>query len=113
MGDAVGHWEGETLVVETTNFLPREVDAPDQDPAADMKVVERFTRLPVRRVLYAYAVTNPARYTQTWQAEMVLHRPRGRSTNSPATRATTRLANMLAGARRLEGKTVDGVAAGR
>ncbi|HEY0437506.1 MAG TPA: hypothetical protein VGC92_12770, partial [Phenylobacterium sp.] len=42
-GDSIGHWEGETLVIETTNFTPAEVRAPDGDPKADMRVVERLT----------------------------------------------------------------------
>jgi hypothetical protein len=113
MGDSVGRWEGQTLVVETTNFLPREVNAPDKDPAADMKVVERFTRLPSGEVLYAYAVTNPARYTQTWQAEELLRPAKGPIYEFACHEGNYALVDMLAGARRLEGKTVDGVAAGR
>ena len=110
MGDSTGHWEGATLVVETTNFLPREVDDPNHDPGADMKVIERFSRLPSGQLLYAYAITNPARYTQTWQAEQVLHPTKGPIYEYACHEGNYGLVNMLAAARRLEGRIVDAAA---
>lgn len=71
MGDSIGRWEGETLVVETTNFSPVEVRAPAGDTRADMRVVERFTRISPTEFLYAFEVRNPARFAQSWQGEMV------------------------------------------
>jgi len=108
MGDSIGRWEGDTLVVETTNFTPLEVAAPDGNPAADMRVVERFTRLSPTEILYAYSVTNPARYTQTWRAEALLHATRGPIYEYACHEGNYGLVNMLAGARRLEGRVVDG-----
>lgn len=70
MGDSIGRWEGETLVVETTNFSPVEVRASDGDTGADMRVVERFTRTSPTEFLYAFEVRNPARFAQSWQGEM-------------------------------------------
>jgi hypothetical protein len=106
-GDSVGHWEGDTLVVETTNFSPAEVAAPDGDRAADMRVVERFTRTSPTEIFYAFSVTEPARYTQTWQAEMLLHPANGRIFEYACHEGNYGLANMLAVARRLEGRQVD------
>ncbi len=112
MGDSIGHWQGAALVVETTNFRPRDVygDAvpPQVDPAADMRIVERFTRLSAGEILYAFEVTNPAQDTQTWRAEMLLHATRGPIYEYACHEGNYALANMLTGARRLEGKTVQG-----
>lgn len=72
LGDSIGHWEGATLVIETTNFTALEVDAPDGNPSADMVVTERLTRLAPDRLDYAFTVRNPARYVMPWKAEMVL-----------------------------------------
>ena len=77
-GDSVARWEGQTLVVETTNFPARDVDDPKGDPKADQKVVERFTRTGKDEILYSFSVTNPAIFTQTWVGEMVLHPSTGR-----------------------------------
>jgi hypothetical protein len=111
-GDSIGRWEGDALVVETTNFTPAEVLAPDGDPAADMRIVERFTRLSPNEILYAFSVTNPARFSRTWRAETVLHPANGRIYEFACHEGNYGLFNMLAAARRLEGRIVDGVAAG-
>ena len=113
MGDSLGWWDGEDLVIETTNFRPEDVNAPDGDARADMRVVERLSWLSPREVLYAFSVTNLARYTQTWQAEMVLHAAKGPIYEYACHEGNYALQDMLAGARRLEGRTIDGVPAGR
>ena len=112
-GDSIGHWEGQSLVIETTNFIPAQVHAPDEDPAADMRVVERLTRVSRDELLYSYSVTNPARYTQTWRAEMLLHATKGPIYEYACHEGNYALEHILSAARRLEGKTIDGVAAGR
>jgi hypothetical protein len=78
MGDSIGWWEGATLVVDTTNFAPSIVKAPDGDAAADLRVIERFTRLSAGELHYTFLVANPARYVQPLQGEMVF-----RSTDQP------------------------------
>ena len=67
MGDSIGRWEGETLVVETTNFSPTEVRAAQGDTHADMRVVERFSRTSPTEFLYAFEVRNPVRFAQAWK----------------------------------------------
>lgn len=77
LGDSVGHWEGDTLVVETTNFAAP-VISPDPVPdGADMKVIERFTRTGADEITYEFAVTDPYQFTQTWRGEMVFHTSKG------------------------------------
>ena len=72
-----------------------------------MRVVERFTRLSPTEILYAYAVTNPARFTQTWRAESILHATKGPIYEYACHEGNYGLVNMLAGARRLEGRAVE------
>jgi hypothetical protein len=71
MGDAVGHWEGKTLVVETTNLLPdRLAVGVNGDGGApyseDMKLTERFTRVSPNTVNYQLTVNDPKTYTAPW-----------------------------------------------
>jgi len=112
-GDSVAHWEGPTLVVETTNFSPADVDDPKHDPNADMRTLERFTRLSDQELLYDVTVTNPAHDTQTWRAEMVFEASRKPMYEFACHEGNYALRSMLAGERRLEGRTVDGFAKGQ
>jgi hypothetical protein len=68
-GDSRGHWEGETLVVETINFK-RETSLPGS--TAQTKVVERFTRIDAKTIDYRFTVTDPTSYTRPWTASMPL-----------------------------------------
>jgi hypothetical protein len=102
MGDSIGRWAGDTLVVETTNFTPAEVAAPEKDPAADMKVVERFTRISPTEIFYEFSVTNPARFVQTWRGEMVLNATKGPIYEFACHEGNYSLPDMLSGARHTE-----------
>lgn len=73
MGDSVGHYEGQTLVIETTNFTVIE----NEDPQADAKVVERITRISPTKLFYEFVVTEPALYEQPWRGEMLLFTIKG------------------------------------
>ncbi|HTW66354.1 MAG TPA: hypothetical protein VME17_17145 [Bryobacteraceae bacterium] len=81
MGDAVGHWEGNTLVVETTNLLGGrmaigangDMGAPY---SADMKLTERFTRVAPNRINYELTVDDPKTYTGIWKVAFpITHEP--------------------------------------
>jgi len=70
-GDPVGHWEGETLVVESAGF--RDIGnyrAPVYYIGPDAKVTERFTRVSAGEIRYAFTVEDPATYTAPWSGEM-------------------------------------------
>lgn len=105
-GDAIGHWEGKTLVVETTNFAPTVVAAPNGDASADMRVVERFARLGSGDLSYSVLVSNPARYTEPVQAEMVFKASRERMFEFACHEGNYSFANVLAGARAKDGAGV-------
>ncbi len=71
MGDARGHWEGNTLVVETTNFIGGRngvgVNGNGAAPYSDdLKLVERFTRVDARNIQYEMTVNDPKTYTAPW-----------------------------------------------
>ncbi|MGZ5954286.1 MAG: hypothetical protein ACXWKT_08510 [Caulobacteraceae bacterium] len=65
-GDSSGHWEGDTLVVETTNFHPQQLKGRN---SAELKLTERFTRVANDRLLYQFRVEDPQTYTQPWGGE--------------------------------------------
>jgi len=73
-GDARGRWEGNTLVVETTNFKDR-APAPNIYGSSDgLRVVERFTRIAPNTIRYEYTLTDPNTWTRPWSAEADLPR---------------------------------------
>ena len=77
LGDSVGWWEGDTLVVETTQFNPGEALRTYFDNSIyispDAKVTERFTRVSKDQILYQFEVDDPKIYSQVWKAEMPLN----------------------------------------
>jgi len=70
-GDSRGRWEGNTLIVETINFL-RETSLIGS--TADTKLVERFTRVDHDTVMYEFTVQDPNSYTRPWSVMMPLTR---------------------------------------
>jgi hypothetical protein len=73
-GDARGRWDGNTLVVETTNFKDR-TPAPNMYGSSDgLRVVERFTRIAPNTIRYEYTLTDPNTWTRPWSAEADLPR---------------------------------------
>ena len=70
MGDARGRWEGDTLVVETTNFRERSVyqnATPDR-----LTITERFTRIGPKQVRWAVTIDDPTTWTKPWTFAMPL-----------------------------------------
>jgi hypothetical protein len=65
MGDSRGHWEGSTLVVETTNFRDKTVVG--NTPASEsLRLVERFTRTAADTLQYSVTVEDPKTWTRPW-----------------------------------------------
>jgi len=65
LGDSRGHWEGDTLVVETTNFSEQ---APFMGATKNMRLVERWKRVSDDHIDYRFTVTDPATWTKPWSA---------------------------------------------
>ena len=82
-GDARGRWEGDTLVVETTNFTSKRnfLGQPGTPPAVDaspaLTLVERFTRTADDALVHTYTVTDAATWTRPWTVELPMHRING------------------------------------
>ena len=75
-GDSWGRWEGNTLVVETTNIHPDMGfnESTDKIPnSEDLKVIERFTRLDEDNILYEFEVQDPRTYTEVWGGQIPWH----------------------------------------
>jgi hypothetical protein len=70
MGDARGHWEGDTLIVETTNFTAEA--AYRGSNAATLRVIERFTRVAPDKIKWAATIDDPATWTRPWTFAMAL-----------------------------------------
>ena len=106
MGDSVGHFEGETLVVETTNLNPGQRFAADVLHrlylAPDSKVTERFTRLAKDEILYEFTVEEPHAYTQTWKGQIPLKASKGPMYEYACHEGNYSLPGILAGARAQE-----------
>ena len=66
LGDSIGRWDGDTLVVETTNFTDK---TRFRGSSEHLKVVERFTRLDARTLLYQFTVEDPTTWTRPWSGE--------------------------------------------
>ena len=67
MGDSVGHWEGDTLVVDTTNFTDQ---TRFHGSTQDLHVIERFTRTSDRTLLYRFTLEDPNTWEHPWTGEM-------------------------------------------
>jgi len=66
-GDSVGHWDGDTLVVDTTNFLKA---GSVRGSSRDLHLVERFTRVNDKTLRYQFTVDDPTTWTQPWTVSM-------------------------------------------
>lgn len=70
LGDSRGHWEGDTLVVETTNFSGRQNF---RNSTPEMRVTERFTRVNADTLVYRFTVDDPKTFTKPWTAEIPMN----------------------------------------
>jgi hypothetical protein len=70
LGDSIGHWEGNTLVVETTNHNPRVLTGNFAGTSDQLKITERFTRLTEDQIRYEFTVEDPKTWVQPWKGEM-------------------------------------------
>jgi hypothetical protein len=104
MGDSIGHWEGRTLVAETTNFNPGDAFRMPMGLliSMDAKVTERFTRLGPTKLLYQFAVDDPATYSSVWRGEMLLETTKGPIYEYACHEGNYSLPGILAGARHQE-----------
>jgi hypothetical protein len=103
-GDSRGHWEGDTLVVDTTNFIPSNqsrfgVSYLDGMSDENLQVIERFHRLDRDTIIYQATVDDPSVYTKPWTVELSLNRRTDRIYEYACHEGNYAMTDMLAGAR--------------
>ena len=101
MGDSRGHWEGDTLVVETTNFNGKN---PLRGSSESMRVTERFTRVAADQILYKFTVEDEKTWARPWSAELPLRTTKGPLFEHACHEGNYGLYNTLVGARLEEKK---------
>ncbi len=106
VGDSRGRWEGETLVVETKNFL-RETSLGGS--SRDTYLVERFRRLDPDTVMYEFTVEDPNNFTRPWTATMPLRRTDGPLFEYACHEGNIGMHGIMAGARRKDTQAVTSV----
>jgi hypothetical protein len=106
LGDSIGHWEGETLVVETTNLNPGQkahygIKQRFYLPPTG-KVIERFTRVSAKEILYQFTVEDRTAYTRPWKGEVPLLATNDQIYEYACHEGNYALPGILAGAREAE-----------
>jgi hypothetical protein len=102
MGDARGHWEGNTLVVDTTNFTDRTAF---RGSSENLHVVERFTRVDGDSLKYEFTVSDPSTWEKSWSAEVPMTKIQGPIFEYACHEGNYGMRNNLTGARAEEKKT--------
>jgi hypothetical protein len=98
MGTSVGHWDGATLVVETTHLRPGVTYLSDAVPLSDKaRVTERFTRNGPNEIGYDFVVDDPDLYSRPWRGEMVFRTAAGRMFEFACHEGNYSLAGILTG----------------
>ncbi len=98
-GDSRGRWEGDTLVVETTNFTDK---THFRGSSEALHVVERFTRVDADTILYEFTVEDPTSWTKPWSAEIPMMRTEGPLYEYACHEGNYDMSNILRIARALE-----------
>ena len=99
LGDSIGHWEGDTLVADTTNF--RE-DLSFRGASGDLHVVERFRRVDANTMLYQATLDDPASFTKSWALEFPFHAAPGPIYEYACHEGNYALVDILSGARKAD-----------
>jgi hypothetical protein len=108
LGDSIGRWEGNTLVVDTTNFTDERGFYGDAGGNfawdRNLHLVERFRLLDANTLLYQFEVDNPTAYTRPWKGELTMTRTDARIYEFACHEGNYSLTNMMRGYRAAEGK---------
>jgi hypothetical protein len=99
MGDARGHWEGDTLVIDTTNFFGK-----DDFHGADenLHLTERLTRTGADTILYQFTVNDPTAFTKPWSGEVPMRKSEEGIFDYECHEGNYSLVDILSGARAQE-----------
>jgi len=99
MGDSRGHWEGDTLVIDTTNFIGKgNVYGADEG----LHLTERLTRTDPDTILYQFTVDDPTAFTRPWSGELPIRKSREEVFEYACHEGNYSVTNTLASARAAE-----------
>jgi len=99
MGDSIGWWDGDTLVVETTNFTDK---TRFRGSSGALRVTERFSRIDPSTLLYRFTIEDPQTWSQPWSGEYTWPATGDRVFEYACHEANYALGNILRGARQRE-----------
>jgi hypothetical protein len=99
MGDSRGHWEGTTLVVDTTNFTGK---TNFRGSSENLHLIERFTRVDADTINYEFTVNDPASFTKPWTAAIPMTKTEGPIFEYACHEGNYGMTNLLSGARAQE-----------
>ena len=105
MGDSRGHWEGDTLVVDTTNFNEKVVNNSYNccpGGGANLHIVERFRRVAADSVDFQYTVDDPTTWTRLWTASVPMTKSQGPMYEYACHEGNYGMSGILSGARTQE-----------
>ncbi len=103
LGDPRGHWEGNTLIVDTTNFTDKN---PFKGSDRNLHLIERFTRVDPDTILYRFTVDDPTAFTRSWTGEAPMTKTTGTIYEYACHEGNYAMTNILSGAR-AEEKAID------
>jgi hypothetical protein len=98
-GDSRGRWEGDTLVIETTNYSPK---SDFKGSSENLHVIERFTRVGPNRINYEFTIEDPTTWTSDWTAMIPLKKSEDAIFEYACHEGNYGMPNLLAGARAQE-----------
>ena len=101
LGDSIGHWEGDTLVVDTTNYRSRAFQSVSSE---NLHIIERFTPQDANTLRYEITVNDPDTYVRPWSLMIPLQRSSKPVYEYACHEGNYSLAGILAGARAEESK---------
>jgi len=99
LGDSIGHWEGDTLVVDTTNFTNK---TRFRGSSENLHVIERFRRVDANTILYRATIDDPSTYSKQWTIEYPFLATAGPVYEYACHEGNYAMPDILGGARKLE-----------
>ncbi len=105
VGDSRAHWEGDTLVVDTRNFLG---ETSLRGSSANLHLVERFTRAGADTLVYEFTIDDPTSWTRPWTAQVLMARTDEPLYEYACHEGNYSMASSLSGARAMEAREAAG-----
>jgi len=112
-GDSRGRWEGDTLVVESTNFNSKAPNTNYLGSTDNLKLVERFRRVSAQSLRYKYTFNDPQTWTSSWSVDSVIPKIEPPLYEFACHEQNYGVMNVVKGAQVRDGRGADGKVIGR